>query len=493
MILHYVTPDCHTDQYADQYAGSRSFVHDQRPHSIRPVILSGGSGTRLWPSSRKSLPKQFISFPGTGSLFARTVERIIAIDGAVSPIVVSSRQHGFLCRKALEQHDLDAHYILEETGRNTAPAIWFAAQASAPDDILLVMPSDHWIDDAAGFAANVKRAAAICAAGRWVTFGITATEPATGYGYIEVADRDEDVADVVSFTEKPGREVAEQYLASGRHFWNSGIFMVRAGTCLESFETHRPELAGAAAACWESRAKRADEDILLKPDLESIESISIDYAIMEKEENIALLPFAGGWSDVGSWDSLSRLISERVTDHGEDAVLVNSSNVFVHTSGRTIAGIGLEDLIIVDDDNATLIVRKGETEHVKAVIDQLKSRDETVATEHSFEYRPWGMFENLLDSAACKVKRLTVNPGQHLSLQYHHKRSEHWVVVAGTATVQLGDDRHTLEAGHSIDIPLGAHHALGNDTDDPVVVIEVQMGSYFGEDDIVRVSDPYER
>ena len=493
MILHYVTPDCHTDQYADQYAGSRSFVHDQRPHNIRPVILSGGSGTRLWPSSRKSLPKQFISFPGTGSLFARTVERIIAIDGAVSPIVVSSRQHGFLCRKALEQHDLDAHYILEETGRNTAPAIWFAAQASAPDDILLVMPSDHWIDDAAGFAANVKRAAAICAAGRWVTFGITATEPATGYGYIEVADRDEDVADVVSFTEKPGREVAEQYLASGRHFWNSGIFMVRAGTCLESFETHRPELAGAAAACWESRAKRADEDILLKPDLESIESISIDYAIMEKEENIALLPFAGGWSDVGSWDSLSRLISERVTDHGEDAVLVNSSNVFVHTSGRTIAGIGLEDLIIVDDDNATLIVRKGETEHVKAVIDQLKSRDETVATEHSFEYRPWGMFENLLDSAACKVKRLTVNPGQHLSLQYHHKRSEHWVVVAGTATVQLGDDRHRLEAGHSIDIPLGAHHALGNDTDDPVVVIEVQMGTYFGEDDIVRVSDPYER
>ena len=301
------------------------------------------------------------------------------------------------------------------------------------------------------------------------------------------------MADVVSFTEKPERGTAEQYLASGRHFWNSGIFMVRAGTCLRSFERHQPALAAAAAACWESRAKRSDEDILLKPDLEAIESISIDYAIMEKEENIALLPFGGGWSDVGSWDSLSRLISDHVADQGEGAVLVNSSNVFVHTSGRTIAGIGLEDLIIVDDDNATLIVRKGETEHVKAVIDQLKSRDETVATEHSFEYRPWGMFENLLDSAACKVKRLTVDPGHHLSLQYHHKRSEHWVVVAGTATVQLGDDRHTLEAGHSIDIPLGAHHALGNDTDDPVVVIEVQMGSYFGEDDIVRVSDPYER
>jgi len=468
-------------------------VHDQGPHNIRPVILSGGSGTRLWPSSRKSLPKQFISFPGTGSLFTHTVERTTAIEGSTSPIVVSSRQHGFLCRKALAQHDLDAHYILEEAGRNTAPAIWFAAKASEPDDILLVMPSDHWIDDTADFAATVGRATTICAAGRWVTFGVTATEPATGYGYIEVADRSEDVADVVSFTEKPERNLAEQYLASGRHFWNSGIFMVRAGTCLESFERHQPALATAATTCWESRAKRSDEDILLKPDLEAIESISIDYAIMEKEENIALLPFGGGWSDVGSWDSLSKLISDHVADQGEGAVLVNSSNVFVHTSGRTIAGIGLEDLIIVDDDNATLIVRKGETEHVKAVIDQLKSRDETVATEHSFEYRPWGMFENLLDSAACKVKRLTVDPGHHLSLQYHHKRSEHWVVVTGTATVQLGEDRHTLEAGHSIDIPLGAHHALGNDTDDPVVVIEVQMGSYFGEDDIVRVSDPYER
>ena len=468
-------------------------MHDQGPHNIRPVILSGGSGTRLWPSSRKSLPKQFISFPGTGSLFTRTVERAAAIGGTAAPIVVSSRQHGFLCRQALAEHEQGAHYILEETGRNTAPAIWFAAKASDPDDILLVMPSDHWIEDISSFAETVRRASTICAAGRWVTFGITATEPATGYGYIEVADRNEDVADVVSFTEKPERGVAEQYLASGRHFWNSGIFMVRAGACLESFERHQPALAAAAAACWESRAKRSDEDILLKPDLEAIESISIDYAIMEKEENIALLPFGGGWSDVGSWDSLSRLISDHVADQGEGAVLVNSSNVFVHTSGRTIAGIGLEDLIIVDDDNATLIVRKGETEHVKAVIDQLKSRDETVATEHSFEYRPWGMFENLLDSAACKVKRLTVDPGHHLSLQYHHKRSEHWVVVAGTATVQLGDDRHTLEAGHSIDIPLGAHHALGNDTDDPVVVIEVQMGSYFGEDDIVRVSDPYER
>ena len=460
---------------------------------ICPVILSGGSGTRLWPSSRKSLPKQFISFPGTGSLFARTAKRAMALKSTAKPLVVSSRQQGFLCRQAMDQLGVEAHYILEEIGRNTAPAIWFAARASDPDDILLIMPSDHWIEDIDGFANTVMRGAEICGSGRWVTFGIHAAEPATGYGYIEVAGSDGEAADVLSFTEKPDLATATSYLEAGNYFWNSGIFMVKAGVCLESFETHQPELAKAAARCWEARARRSDESVLLKAELENVPSISVDYAIMERQENIALVPFDGGWSDVGSWDSLSKLIADSAPDQGDDAVLVESSNVFVHSSGRTIAGIGLEDLIIIDDDDATLIVRKGQTEHVKAVIEQLTAADKAVATQHSFEYRPWGMFENLLDSAACKVKRLTVDPGQHLSLQYHHKRSEHWVVVQGTATVQLEGETLTLESGHSVDIPLGAHHALGNDTDEPVIVIEVQMGSYFGEDDIVRVSDPYNR
>lgn len=460
---------------------------------IKPVILSGGSGTRLWPSSRRSLPKQFISFPGAGSLFARTIERAVELNHTAPPLVVSSRQHGFLCQQAAARLGVEAHYILEETGRNTAPAIWFAAKASDPEDILLIMPSDHWIEDVEGFASAVEHGAEVCSSGRWVTFGITATEPATGYGYIEAAGASGQLADVLSFTEKPDLATASAYLEAGTYFWNSGIFMVRAGICLESFETHQPELAAAAARCWNARDQRPKEDILLKSNLEELASISIDYAIMEKEDNIALIPFDGGWSDVGSWDSLSKLIEDRAPDQGAEAVLVESQNVFVHSSGRTIAGIGLEDLIIIDDDDATLIVRKGQTEHVKSVIDQLKADNKPVATEHSFEYRPWGMFENLLDSAVCKVKRLTVDPGQHLSLQYHHKRSEHWVVVQGTATVQLAGETLTLSAGHSVDIPLGAHHALGNDTDEPVIVIEVQMGSYFGEDDIVRVSDPYGR
>ena len=462
---------------------------------IKPVILSGGSGTRLWPSSRKSLPKQFIDFPVVGSLFSRTLSRATKVSDAAQPLVISSKQHGFLCRKSAEEAGIDAEFILEETGRNTAPAIYFAALASQPEDILLVMPSDHWIEDVDAFTGMVNRAAATCAEARWVTFGITPDNAATGYGYIEVAARNDGVMDVVSFTEKPDEATAEAYLSAGTYFWNSGIFMVRADTCLESFQRLQPALSAAADTCWAAGIQRDTEIVLPANQLEAIESISVDYAVMEHQDRIALLPFAGKWSDVGSWDSLSALIDVGGHPADEDAecIIVDSSNTFVHTSGRTIAAVGVEDLIIVDDDNATLIARKGQTEKVKTVIDHLKSIGNAAATEHSFEYRPWGMFENLLDSTECKVKRLTVDPGQHLSLQYHHRRSEHWIVVSGVATVQLGDDRLTLSPGHSIDIPLGAQHALGNDTDQPVIVIEVQMGTYFGEDDIVRVSDPYNR
>ena len=462
---------------------------------IKPVILSGGSGTRLWPSSRKSLPKQFIDFPVIGSLFSRTLARTARIKDAANPLVISGKQHGFLCRQAAEATGIVADFIFEETGRNTAPAIYFAALASRAEDVLLVMPSDHWIEDADAFSDMVTRAMASCADKRWVTFGITPNIAATGYGYIEVAARTDDVMDVASFTEKPDEATAKAYISAGTYFWNSGIFMVRADACLESFRRLQPALSAAADSCWAARTQRDTETVLPADRLEDIESISVDYAVMEQQDGIALLPFAGSWSDVGSWDSLSALIvsSGQIAADDTDSILVDSPNTFVHTSGRAIAAVGVEDLIIVDDDNATLIARKGQTEKVKTVIDLLKGIGNASATEHSFEYRPWGMFENLLDAKECKVKRLTVDPGQHLSLQYHHHRSEHWVVVSGIATVQLGEDRMTLSPGHSVDIPLGAHHALGNDTDEPVIVVEVQMGTYFGEDDIVRVSDPYDR
>ena len=463
--------------------------------TIRPVILSGGSGTRLWPASRRSLPKQFISFPAIGSLFGHTLDRVARLADRHRPIIVSSRQHGFLCRREADKAGIEADYILEENGRNTAPAIYFAALACEPDDILLIMPSDHWIDDIDAFSSMVTHATAPCKAGRWVTFGITPATPATGYGYIEVTDRTEDVMNVASFTEKPDLATAQSYLEQGRYFWNSGIFMVTAQTCLDSFAALQPDLSDLANRCWQSRIVQQDETILPRRDLLAVPSISVDYAIMERQHDIALLPFTGSWSDVGSWDSLSSLIEAQTpapADPGH-TIAVETSNTFIHSSGRTIAAVGIEDIIIVDDDDATLIVGKGHSEKVKAVIDQLTDIGNPAGTEHSFEYRPWGMFENLLDSKVCKVKRLTVDPGQHLSLQYHHKRSEHWVVVSGIATVRCGDETMTLDAGRSIDIPLGTPHALGNDTHEPVIVIEVQMGSYFGEDDIVRISDPYNR
>ncbi len=462
--------------------------------TIRPVILSGGTGTRLWPASRKSLPKQFIEFAGTGSLFARTLERALAISGGSNPLIISNKAHGFLCRRAVSKLGLTARYIFEETGRNTAPAIFFAALASEPGDALLVMPSDHWIEDTEAFATMAVAGEAVAAGGGWVTFGVTPDAPVTGYGYISTSGAG-DVLEVQSFMEKPDPTTAQSYLDAGGYFWNSGIFMVQADACLESFQRHAPDLASAAKTCWETSLTRDDETILPKPALERIPSISVDYAILEKESRISLLPFSGSWSDVGSWDTLSALIEAHRPEKGDNrnAITVDATNTFIHSSGRTIAAVGVEDIIVVDDDNATLIVGKGASEKVKDVIDQLKLLGNASAIEHSFEYRPWGMFENLLNSDICKVKQLTVDPGQHLSLQYHHKRSEHWLVVAGTASVKVGEEHHKLNPGEAIDIPQGTHHTLGNNTTEPVIIIEVQMGSYFGEDDIVRVNDPYHR
>ena len=462
--------------------------------TIHSVILSGGSGSRLWPSSRASLPKQFIEFREGETLFRDTIKRGNTPQNTQFTIV-SNKDHNFLCRKELSKLELKASYILEEVGRNTAPAILMAALNAFEDDILVIMPADHWIEDSSAFNKIINTASEVASSEDcWVTFGIKPTEPQTGYGYIKASGEGKKRA-VESFTEKPDSKTAERYMAEGDYYWNSGIFVVSAHKCIESFKQHQPELYKAAKECWDNRDISGDEITLRKAYLEEIPSISVDYAILEKEANLAMVTFEGHWSDVGSWDSLTKLIEADNSDGSaaDNSVQIDTKNTFIHSSARTIAAVGVEDLIIVDDDNATLVIQKGKSEKVKDALEMLKSLNIPAAREHSFEYRPWGMFENLLDSAICKVKRLTVNPGHHLSLQYHHKRSEHWVVVQGRPTVQLEDDVLYLEPGQSIDIPLGAQHALGNDTDADVVVIEVQMGSYFGEDDIVRISDPYNR
>ena len=459
---------------------------------IKPVILSGGSGTRLWPSSRSSLPKQFINFNDNQNLFYKTINRTKKLITKNKVLIVSNRQYGFLCRNEAQKLNISAEYILEETGRNTAAAVYFSALISDPDDVLCIMPSDHWISDDTYFCNLVNSGIPEACKSKWITFGIKPTVPATGYGYIKTKNVNNKILDVEEFVEKPIKSKAIEYLNEKNYFWNSGIFLVTAKKCLDSFQKLQPELVKFANECWKNKVINYDEKILLNKYLKKIPSISLDYAIMEFEKDISLLPFESNWSDLGNWGELSKYISNNQNKNNKN-FLLDSKNTFIYSNDRVVAGIGLEDLMIIDDDDATLVVKKGFEENVKDVLEEIKKIGHSSASEHTFENRPWGKFENILDSKICKVKKLTVNPGQHLSLQYHKKRSEHWVVVDGKASINLNDKNIILKKGESIDIPLGATHSLGNDTKESLIVIEVQLGTYFGEDDIIRISDPYNR
>ncbi len=459
---------------------------------IKPVILSGGSGTRLWPSSRSSLPKQFINFTDNQNLFYKTINRASKLTNKNTILIVSNQQHGFLCRNELQKFTIRAEYILEETGRNTAVAVFFAALASDPNDVLCIMPSDHWIRDDTYYCNLVNSGIPEACKGKWVTFGIKPTEPATGYGYIKTKNVNDKILNVEKFVEKPEKNKAKEYLNEKNYFWNSGIFLVTAKKCLESFQKFQPQLFKFANECWNNKVIHHDEKILLNKYLKKIPSISLDYAIMEFEKNICLLPFESDWSDLGNWGELSKYISSNQSKNNK-SFLLDSKNTFIYSNDRVVAGIGLEDLMIIDDDDATLVVKKGFEEKVKDILEEIKIIGHSSATEHTFENRPWGKFQNILISKICKVKKLTVNPGKHLSLQYHKKRSEHWVIVEGEATIRLNKNKISLSQGESIDIPMGAHHALGNDTFKPLIVIEIQLGTYFGEDDIIRINDPYNR
>ncbi len=463
--------------------------------NIKPVILSGGSGSRLWPLSRTSFPKQFINFDGKNNLFHQTLKRSINFNNSKKCLIISRKQHGFLCRKEVKSLKAKASYILEETGRNTAPAVYFAALNSNPKDILCIMPSDHWISDNKKFFSLIKSSVNSAKEGNWVTFGIKPHEPSTAYGYIKVKNTQGKILDVDKFVEKPNKIKAKKFFKNVNYFWNSGIFIVSAEKCIESFKRFQPNFVQLANRCWENRIQINDEITLKKSFLEKIPTISLDYAIMEYEKKITLIPFSSNWSDLGNWDNLSKFISERRNNKNDNKkqILIDSKNTFIHSNDRIIAGVGISDLIVVDDDDATLIVEKNHVENVKNLLDELRKRKLTSEKEHSYEYRPWGKFENILDNDICKVKKLTINPKQFLSLQYHHKRSEHWVVVKGIATVNLNKKIIKMRPGDSIDIPIKAHHSLGNETNQDLIIIEIQMGTYFGEDDIVRISDPYNR
>ena len=465
-------------------------------HPILPVILSGGSGTRMWPLSRETYPKQFLALASQDTMLQSTWKRVAALAGS-APIVVANEAHRFVVAEQLQL--AGAHpqsIILEPVGRNTAPAIAVAALealAGGQDPLLLVLPSDHVIVDEAAFHEAVRAAAPAAADGKLVTFGIVPTSPETGYGYIQAASG-EGVRQVLRFVEKPDLATAESYLASGDFYWNSGMFLLRASAYLAELENQRPDMLAGVRKALQEAQRDHDFTRLDKESFASVQSDSIDYAVMEKTADAVVLPLDAGWSDVGSWSALRDVSArdEAGNAHRGQVISIDCRDTFV--SSRTlVATVGLDNVIVVETEDAILVAHADKVQQVKDVVARLKAEDRSEATWHRKVYRPWGAYDSIDHGERFQVKRITVKPGGTLSLQMHHHRAEHWIVVSGTAEVTRGDEVILLTENQSTYIPLGVTHRLRNPGKLPLELIEVQSGSYLGEDDIVRFEDTYGR
>jgi mannose-1-phosphate guanylyltransferase/mannose-6-phosphate isomerase len=463
---------------------------------IIPVILSGGSGTRLWPLSREAYPKQFLPLVGNDTMLQATWKRVASIADQ-APIIVANQEHRFMAAEQLRecQAEPDA-VILEPIGRNTAPAIAVAALhalARHEDALLLVLPSDHVVRNEGAFHAAVKVAARAAAEGKLVTFGIVPDAPETGYGYIKAQGQGE-VRPVERFVEKPNLEAATQYVASGEYFWNSGMFLFKASRYLEELRAFQPAVISASEAAL-SRATRDQDFIRLDADaFAQSPSDSIDYAVMEKTADAAVVPLDAGWSDVGSWSALWAVSDKDATGnaHHGDVMAIDCHNTYAYGS-RLIALVGLENVVVVETDDALLVGHRDRVQDVKAIVGRIKQEGRSEAAAHRKVYRPWGAYDSIDNGARFQVKRITVKPGGTLSLQMHHHRAEHWIVVSGTAEVTRGEEVILLAENQSTYIPLGVTHRLRNPGKLPLELIEVQSGGYLGEDDIVRFEDTYGR
>jgi mannose-1-phosphate guanylyltransferase/mannose-6-phosphate isomerase len=465
--------------------------------ALVPVLLSGGSGTRLWPASRESHPKQFLPLVGEHSLLQLTWLRLQGL-AIGAPLIVANEDHRFLVAEQMRALDAQpAAIILEPVARNTAPAIAaaaLAAMAGGDDPLLLVLPSDHLIKDEAGFRQAVGTALAAADAGGLVTFGIVPDAPETGFGYIKAASG-QGVRAVERFVEKPDLATATQYVASGEYFWNSGMFLFRASVYLAELETNQPQML---AHCREAvAAAKRDVDFLRldKTAFAACPSDSIDYAVMEKTTRAKVLPLDVGWNDVGSWSALWQVSArdEQGNAHRGDVVAVDCHNTLVHSERRLTALLGVDDLIVVDTDDALLVAHRDKVQQVKDLVARLRRDGRSQTSLHRKVYRPWGSYDGIDSGERFQVKRIIVKPGAALSLQMHHHRAEHWIIVSGTARVTCGDQVFTLSENQSTYIPLGSKHRLENPGSTPLELIEVQSGSYLGEDDIVRFEDVYGR
>lgn len=466
--------------------------------SIQPVILAGGTGTRLWPLSREIYPKQLLCLTDQASLLQNTISRVCGIAEGLAPIVVVGEDHRFITRSQIDELGLAADYtiLLEPVGRNTAPAIAGAAEyvknvVGDPEVVLLVLPADHLIRQVNAFQKAVAEAADKAAAGAIVTFGIEPRQPETGYGYIEGADDGR----VLSFKEKPEREVAEQYLAAGNYFWNSGMFAFSIETFRAEMETHAPEILSAMTNSVNGGTRDGRFYRFSEKEMEQCPSESIDYALMEKTDKAVVVAADLGWSDIGSWQALYEVLDK--DENGNvfmgDVVLEGTRNSLVRAEDLMVAAVGLEDTLVVETVDAVLVAPLSRSQDVKKVVNRLKREERDEFKFHQTVYRPWGSYSVLAIQPRYQIKRITVNPRQKLSLQMHHHRHEHWVVVKGTALVTNGDKEILLHEDQSTYIPAGNVHRLENPGVIPLELIEVQIGSYLGEDDIVRYEDIYGR
>jgi mannose-1-phosphate guanylyltransferase/mannose-6-phosphate isomerase len=471
---------------------------------IHPILLCGGSGTRLWPLSRKSYPKQFATLMGEESLFQASAQRLSG-DGFAAPVVLTGDPFRFIVTEQLAQAEMaPAGILIEPEGRNTAPAVLAAALWQAekdPQSLMLVAPSDHVIPDPEAFRATVQAAAPRALAGDLVTFGITPTRPETGYGYLELAAGADAGANtpqsLARFVEKPDAARAADMLEAGNYLWNAGIFLFTAETIIAAYRAHAPGLVDAVSAALSS----ANADLgftRLDPDAWSeAEDISIDYAIMEKADNLAVMPFSAGWSDLGGWDAvwLESGPDQSGNVCSDEATAIDCADTLLRseTPGQQVVGIGLEDMMVVSMSDAVLVAPKSQAQRVKEAVAALKAKGASQAVQLPRDYRPWGWYESLIIGGRFQVKRIVVHPGASLSLQSHHHRSEHWIVVEGTAKVTVDEDVKLLSENQSVYIPLGAIHRMENPGKVPMVLIEVQTGAYVGEDDIVRYEDVYAR
>ena len=468
-----------------------------------PVILSGGAGTRLWPVSREDHPKPFMQMPDGLTLLHKTLARACALPEVHRTLTVTNEQHYFhsrdLYREVSTSRPMQHDFLLEPQGRNTAPAIAMAvhwALQQADDPVLLVLPADHLIENLDEFKASVAVAVSLARKGYLVTFGIGPTRPDTGFGYIEKGLTLSGGFIAKKFVEKPDLQTAKAYLESGQYFWNAGMFCATARALIDAFQVNAPELAQAATDLAQ-RTDWRDTPVRFRPeDFEALPAVSIDYAVMEKASNVAIVPATFDWSDIGNWDAISALTLKDA--HGnrsqsQEALFVNSHNCYAHGRERVMALVGLEDVMVIDTPDALLVMHRNQVQQVKEAVATLKARAHPTHLTHNTVHRPWGTYTVLETAPGFKIKRIVVKPGAALSLQKHEHRSEHWVVISGEAMVTNGELETHIQANQSAYIPAGTLHRLHNPGQTDCVMIEVQVGGYVGEDDIIRFDDVYGR